>query len=196
MGQVEDRAESAWRRLPSEERGQGQCCGGMLPSHMRVQVPQGLCGVRGGVHAGNRFAEGVASCFLRLDATSSPAFSVQPLGDVLEVPKTVPVRMSLTTAHLFLRPVPPFTANDLGPRTSSVPSPLSMSLLCLSSLSLCPPRTLSLRKPVPIPGAKLFCLTPKLRQVWGAKDGICGLPTCGPARTQGGTLLHRSPLGL
>lgn len=76
---------------------------------MGVQVPQRLRGVGGGVHAGNWLVEGEASCFLGLDATSSPAFAVQPLGDVLEVPNVV--RGSLTTAYLFLRPVSPFTAN-------------------------------------------------------------------------------------
>lgn len=56
---------------------------------MGVQVPQGLRGIWGGVHVGNRLTEGIGSCFLGLDATSSPAFSIQPLGDVLEVPLVV-----------------------------------------------------------------------------------------------------------
>lgn len=60
----------------------------MLPSHMGVQVPQGLRGIWGGVHEGMviQLTEGVGSCFLGLDATSSPAFSIQPFGDILEVP--------------------------------------------------------------------------------------------------------------
>lgn len=59
----------------------------MLPSHMGVQVPQGLRGIWSGVHVGNGLTEGVGSCFLGLDATSSPTFSIQPLGDVLKVPR-------------------------------------------------------------------------------------------------------------
>lgn len=58
---------------------------------MGVQVPQGLRGIWGGVHEGMviQLTEGVGSCFLGLDATSSPAFSIQPLGDILEVPLVV-----------------------------------------------------------------------------------------------------------
>lgn len=68
----------AWNRT---ERGTG-----MPPSHVGVQVPQALRGVGGGLHAGDRLVEGVASGLLGLDATSSPAFPVQTLGNVLEVP--------------------------------------------------------------------------------------------------------------
>lgn len=49
---------------------------GMLPSHMGVQVPQTLCGVRGGLHAGDRLVEDIASGLLGLDTTSGPAFTV------------------------------------------------------------------------------------------------------------------------
>lgn len=56
---------------------------------MGVQLPQGLRGVGGVFHAVNRLTEGVTSCFLGLDATSSPAFPVHPLGHVIEVPSVV-----------------------------------------------------------------------------------------------------------
>lgn len=76
----------------------------MLPSHMGVQVPQSLRGIWGGVHVSNRFTEGIGSCFLGLDATSSPAFSIQSLGDVLKIPSMV--QRPLATAHPFLRLIP------------------------------------------------------------------------------------------
>lgn len=95
------------RQVRKGDRGRAE--GGMLPCNMGVQVPQGLRGVGGGIHAGNWLIEGVASCFLGLDAASSPAFSVQPLGDVLKVPNIV--QGPLATTHLFLRPAPPFTTN-------------------------------------------------------------------------------------
>lgn len=91
---------------------QGPSRGGVLPSHVGVQVPQGLRGIWGGVHVGSRLTEGIGSCFLGLDATSSPAFPIQPLGDVLEVPSMV--RGALETSHPFLRRVPPFTTNNQG----------------------------------------------------------------------------------
>ena len=52
---------------------------------MRVQAPQALCGGGGGLQAGDRLVEGIASRLLGLQATSSPALAVQALGDVLEV---------------------------------------------------------------------------------------------------------------
>ena len=59
---------------------------GRLPSHIGVLAPQALRGGGCGLHAGGRLVEGVASWLLGLDATSSPAFTVSTLGDVLEVP--------------------------------------------------------------------------------------------------------------
>lgn len=113
----------------------------MLPSHMGVQVPQGLRGIWSGVHVGNGLTESVGSCFLGLDATSSPAFSIQPLGDVLKVPSMV--QGPLASAHPFLRLIPPFTTNNLGPQSPPAFLPMPMCLLCLSRLSPCPPKTLT-----------------------------------------------------
>lgn len=59
---------------------------GRLPAHMGVQAPKALHAVGSGLHAGDWLVEGIASRLLRLDATSSPAFSVQTLGDILKVP--------------------------------------------------------------------------------------------------------------
>ena len=55
---------------------------------MRVQAPQALRGVGGGLQAGDRVVEGITSWLLGLQATSSPALAIQTLGDVLEVPST------------------------------------------------------------------------------------------------------------
>lgn len=49
---------------------------GVLPAHMGMQAPQALRGVGGGLQAGDRLVEGIASGLLGLVATSSPAFTV------------------------------------------------------------------------------------------------------------------------
>lgn len=98
---------------------------------MGVQVPQGLRGIWGGVHVGmvTQLTEGVGSCFLGLDATSSPAFSIQPLGDILKVPSVA--QGPLATAHPFLSLIFPSLPTALGFRALQSPR------LCPSVSSAC-----------------------------------------------------------
>lgn len=165
---------------------QGQSRGDMLPSHMGMQVPQGLRGVGGGVHVGNGLTEGIGSCFLGLDATSSPAFSIQPLGHVLEVPGVV--QGPLDTAYLFLKLIPPFTTNNLGPQSSPVCLPLPMCLLCLSHPRPCPPRTVTQEacpcswSQVPLLHSKAETgVGSKEQDLWGSHLWPCQHPEKSPA---------------
>lgn len=122
------------------------CCKGQsrrecwLPSHVGVQAPQALRGVGGGLHVGDWLVEGIASGLLRLDATSSPAFSVQTLGDILEVPEAWRVGggglRAVSWPPPLLRPLCPSWRGILAPAEHKGPQipPASLLLLMLFPL--------------------------------------------------------------
>lgn len=140
------------------------CCKGQsrrecwLPSHVGVQALQALRGVGGGLHAGDWLVEGIASGLLRLDATSSPAFSVQTLGDILQVPSACRVGGECCGAVSWPPPTSaaslPLLERNLGSSRAQKASDPS-SLLAFAhavpsarhSLRLCPLGERSLGKP-------------------------------------------------